>query len=245
MKKKEHHDEHVDETWLIPYADMLTLLLALFIVMFAMSKVDAEKFKKVSAGMNNAFMGGSSALGEGDAEAPIDEVILTNGQIEEQAMNDIKLQVENSLNNDGYSDKVEVSINDDGLQINIKDVILFDSAKADIKNNSNNLLIDIAHAIKGLDNDIKVIGHSDNRPINNSEFVSNWDLSAMRAINIMQFMTSSGGLAPENVSIEAYGEYKPKYDNSTEEGRAGNRRVEVSIIRKYPVDNSEEKSNQN
>lgn len=242
MKKKEHHDEHVDETWLIPYADMLTLLLALFIVMFAMSKVDAEKFKKVSAGMNNAFMGGSSALGEGETPSVSDEVVLTNGQIEEEAMTAVKNQIEDSLSSDGYADKVEVSINESGLQINIKDVILFDSAKADIKSNSNALLIDIAHAIKGLDNSIKVIGHTDNRPIHNSEFASNWDLSAMRAINIMQFMTSSGGLAPENVSIEAYGEYKPKYDNSTEEGRAGNRRVEVSIIRKYPVDNSEVKS---
>lgn len=243
MKKKEHHDEHVDETWLIPYADMLTLLLALFIVMFAMSKVDAEKFKKVSAGMNNAFMGGSSALGEGETPSVSDEVVLTNGQIEEEAMTSVKKQIEDSLSSDGYADKVEVSINESGLQINIKDVILFDSAKADIKSNSNALLIDIAHAIKGLDNSIKVIGHTDNRPIHNSEFASNWDLSAMRAINIMQFMTNSGGLAPENVSIEAYGEYKPKYDNSTEEGRAGNRRVEVSIIRKYPVDNSEVKSN--
>ena len=240
-KKKAHHEEHVDESWLIPYADMLTLLLALFIVMFAMSKVDAEKFKKVSSGLNSAFMGGTSVLEKGDSGTStegvpsIDEQ-LSNGQIEEQAMNEIKAKIEEEINNGGYLDKVEVVVNETGLQINIKDVILFDSSKADVKKASNPLLIQISRAVKDLDNDIKIIGHTDNRPIKNEEFRSNWDLSAMRAINILQFMNQSGGLPQERLSIEAYGEYEPKYDNSTEDGQAGNRRVEISILRKYTVE---------
>lgn len=240
-KKKQHHEEHVDESWLIPYADMLTLLLALFIVMFAMSKVDAEKFAKVSAGLNSAFMGGTSVLEKGDSGTSTDgtpSIVsdLSNGQIEEATMNAVKSQIEQEINAAGYSDKVEVSVNESGLEINIKDVILFDSAKADVKKESNPLLIQISQALKGLDNNIKIIGHTDNRPINNGEFRSNWDLSAMRAINIMQFMSQYGGLPEDKLSIEAYGEYKAKYDNSTQEGQAGNRRVEISILRKYPVE---------
>lgn len=240
-KKKEHDEDHVDETWLIPYADMLTLLLALFIVMFAMSKVDAEKFKKVSSGLNSAFMGGTSILENGDGGTstdltPLVDGELSNGQIEEEAMNGIKAKIEEEINSGGYLDNVEVVVNEVGLEINIKDVFLFDSSKSEVKKESNPLLIQISHALKDLDNDIKIIGHTDSRPIKNEEFRSNWDLSAMRAINILQFMHEDGGLPEERLSIEAYGEYKPKYDNSTEEGQAGNRRVEISILRKYDLE---------
>lgn len=245
-KKKIHHEEHVDETWLIPYADMLTLLLALFIVMFAMSKLDAEKFANVSQGLNSAFMGGTSIMENGNspsdgAPSIIDD--LTKGQIEEATMNEIQSKIENEISNAGYSDKVEVSVNEAGLEINIKDVILFDSAKADVKSESNPLLIQISQLLKGLDNSIKVIGHTDNMPISNEAFRSNWDLSAMRAINIMKFMSQYGNIPEEKLSIEAYGEYKPKFDNSTIEGRAGNRRVEISILRKYPIETTIEENN--
>ena len=244
-KKKEHAEEHVDETWLIPYADMLTLLLALFIVMFAMSKVDAEKFKAVSSGLNSAFKGGTSVLENGDGgtsteitplvDSKLNDDKLSDGQIEEETMNEIKAKIEEEINSGEYLDKVEVIVNEAGLEINIKDVILFDSSKADVKKESNALLMQISHALKDLDNDIKIIGHTDNRPIKNEEFRSNWDLSAMRAINILQFMNEDGGLPEERLSVEAHGEYKPKYDNSTEDGQAGNRRVEISILRKYAL----------
>ncbi|MBB6714963.1 flagellar motor protein MotB [Clostridium gasigenes] len=240
-KKKEHHEEHVDETWLIPYSDMLTLLLALFIVMFAMSKVDAQKFAKVSASLNSAFVGGTSVLEKGDSGTSTDGTSsivegLTSGQIEQESMNQAKSEIEQGINTAGYSDKIEVSVNESGLAINIKDTVLFDSAKADVKKESNPLLMQISQALKGFDNDIKVIGYTDNRPINNGEFRSNWDLSAMRAINTMQFLSQYGDLPEDKLSIEAYGEHKAKYDNSTEEGQSGNRRVEISILRKYPVE---------
>ena len=202
-----------------------------------------EKFTKVSASFNSAFNGGTSVLEKGDSGTSTDGVPsivseLTNSQMEEATMNGVKSQIEHDINSAGYSDKVEVSVNKAGLDVNIKDVILFDSAKADVKNASNPLLIQISQALKGLDNNIKIIGHTDNRPISNGEFRSNWDLSAMRAINIMQFMTQYGGLPADKLSIEAYGEYKAKYDNSTEEGQAENRRVEISILRKYPVEDN-------
>ena len=240
-KKKKHDEEHVDETWLIPYADMLTLLLALFIVMFAMSKVDAEKFKQVSSGLNSAFMGGTSVLENGNGGTSTEPISLgegelSNGQIEDAAMNEIKDKIEEEINSGGYLDNVEVVVNEVGLEINIKDVFLFDSSKAEVKKESNPLLIQISQALKNLDNDIKIIGHTDSRPIKNEEFRSNWDLSAMRAINILQFMHEDGDLPEERLSIEAYGQYKPKYDNSTEEGQAGNRRVEISILRKYDLE---------
>lgn len=237
-RKKEHHEEHVDETWLIPYADMLTLLLALFIVMFAMSKVDAAKFAKVSESLNSAFMGGTSIMEAGDKGEPSILPEISSGEIEQETMNAIKAEIEKEINKGGLADKVEVNVNDAGLEIDIKDVILFDSGKADVKNNISPIISHISEWIKGLDNSIKVVGHTDNIPIHNEEFRSNWDLSAMRAINMMQYLTAYAGIPENRMSIEAYGEQKPKYDNTTPEGRAGNRRVEIIIVRKYPYDNT-------
>ena len=93
--------------------------------------------------------------------------------------------------------------------------------------------------IKGLDNEIKVVGYTDNVPIKNEKFRSNWELSSMRAINVMNFMVDSGKIQADKVSIQAYGEYKPKFDNTTEQGRAKNRRVEIIVVRQYPVDTQE------
>lgn len=239
-KKKEHHEEHVDETWLIPYADMLTLLLALFIVMFAMSKVDTEKMAKASQAFNAIFMGGSTVLetgGSGSASVDNASVTLTpsNSAVEESKMNDIKEKLEKEIQSDGYSDKVKVALDGNGLEIAIQDIVLFNSGDADVLGQVSPLLTQISKMLGGLDNDVKITGHTDNQPISNSKFRSNWDLSAIRAINVMNFLSNTGGIPANKLSIQAYGEYMPKFDNSTEEGRAKNRRVEISIVRKYPT----------
>lgn len=238
-KKKEHHEEHVDETWLIPYADMLTLLLALFIVMFAMSKVDTEKMARASQEFNSIFMGGSTALergGSGSASVDNAGVSLTpsNSAIEDEKMNEIKAKLDKEIESNGYADKVKVGLDDNGLEIDIQDVVLFNSGDAEVLKQVSPLLTQISKMLNGLDNNVKVTGHTDNQPISNSKFRSNWDLSAIRAINVMNFLSNAGGIPANKLSIQAYGEYMPKFDNATEEGRAKNRRVEISIVRKYP-----------
>ncbi|MGO5066433.1 chemotaxis protein MotB [Clostridium sporogenes] len=239
MKKKEHHEEHVDETWLIPYSDMLTLLLALFIVMFAMSKVDTEKLQKASQEFNIIFKAGSNVLQEGgtgsvSAGQAAVAIVPSDSAVEDNKMKEIKLKLEKEIEKHGYSDKVKVGIDDYGLDIDIQDVVLFNSGDADVLKQSSKLLAQISKMLKGLDNNIKVTGHTDNQPISNSKFRSNWDLSAIRAINVMNYLSSVGGIPANKLSIQAYGEYMPKSDNATEVGRAKNRRVEISIVRKYP-----------
>ena len=157
-------------------------------------------------------------------------------------MSEIKKILEDEISKEGYSDKVKVDVNSDGLEISIQDTVLFNTGEADVLNNLSPLLLQISNMIKGLDNEIKVVGYTDNVPIKNEKFRSNWDLSSMRAINVMNFMVDSGKIQEDKVSIQAYGEYKPKFDNTTEQGRAKNRRVEIIVVRKYPVD-TEEKSN--
>lgn len=239
-KKKEHHEEHVDETWLIPYADMLTLLLALFIVMFAMSKTDQEKFKQVSEQFNIVFAGGSGVMKEnGGTSVPLPQAKSSTGDnvtTEENKMNEIKKVLQAESEKQGYSDKVKIDITKDGLYISMQDVILFNSGDANVVQEGAPLLLQVSKMLVNLDNNIRIVGYTDNVPIRTDKFRSNWDLSAMRAINVMNFMVESGGLRPDKLSIQAYGEFMPKFDNSTDEGRAKNRRVEIFIARQYPVD---------
>ncbi len=252
--KKQHHEEHVDETWLIPYADMLTLLLALFIVMFAMSKIDKEKFEQLSTQLHTVFVGGSGMMqSQGASIIPLQESggsgnsgedgnnasegtgQGTNESIEEGTMNEIKKELEMEIAKEGYSDKVKVTLNNNGLEIAIQDVVLFNSGNADVIEDVHPLLKHIAGMVRHLDNNIKITGHTDNVPISSGKFRSNWDLSALRAINVMNLLIEEGKLDPGKFSIQAYGEYNPKYDNSSAEGRAKNRRVEIFVVRKYPI----------
>jgi chemotaxis protein MotB len=237
MKKKVHHEEHVDETWLIPYADMLTLLLALFIVMFAMGQTDKEKLKKVSEQFNIIFSSGAGVL-ENNGTVVIPENPTTSydtmGTIEEDKMNEVKQMLEQEINRKGYSDKAKVALNKEGLEISIQDAALFNSGEAEILKGVSPLLIQISTMLQKLDNDIKIVGYTDNVPISTEKFRSNWDLSSIRAINVMNFMVDAGKLHAEKFSIQAYGQFKPKFDNSTEAGRAKNRRVDIILLRKYP-----------
>ena len=231
-KKKEHHEEHVDEAWLLPYSDMLTLLLALFIVMFAMGQTDAGKFKQMSQQFNIIFAGGSGVMQQdGNSVIPME---VSPGQAEYDKMTEVKKMLEEEITKEGYSDKVKVELNSEGLEISIQDAVLFNTAEAEVKNNLSPLLVQISNLLQGLDNQVKVVGHTDNVPIKNDKFRSNWELSSMRAINVMNFIVSSGKISPDKVSIQAYGEYMPKFENTTEAGRAKNRRVEIIVVRKYP-----------
>ncbi|AWK50086.1 chemotaxis protein MotB [Clostridium beijerinckii] len=239
-KKKEHHEEHVDEAWLLPYSDMLTLLLALFIVMFAMGQTDAGKFKAMSEQFNIIFAGGSGVMQQdGNSVIPME---ISPGQAEYDKMSEVKKMLEEEITKEGYSDKVKVDLNNEGLEISIQDAVLFNTGEADVKNNLSPLLVQVSNLLQGLDNQIKVVGHTDNVPIKNDKFQSNWELSSMRAINVMNFIVSSGKISADKVSIQAYGEYMPKFENTTEDGRAKNRRVEIIVVRKYPSA-TEEKSN--
>ena len=239
-KKKEHHEEHVDEAWLLPYSDMLTLLLALFIVMFAMGQTDAGKFKQMSQQFNIIFAGGSGVMQQdGNSVIPME---VSPGQAEYDKMTEVKKMLEEEITKEGYSDKVKVELNSEGLEISIQDAVLFNTAEAEVKNNLSPLLVQISNLLQGLDNQVKVVGHTDNIPIKNDKFRSNWELSSMRAINVMNFIVSSGKISPDKVSIQAYGEYMPKFENTTDAGRAKNRRVEIIVVRKYPQ-TTEEKSN--
>jgi chemotaxis protein MotB len=126
--------------------------------------------------------------------------------------------------------QVVVELDERGLAIRLKDSILFDSGKAEIKNELKDQIGKIGKIINKVDSYIRVEGHTDNIPISNQYFKSNWQLSAVRAANVAEVLISESGISPAKISAVGYGEYKPIADNKTPEGRAKNRRVEILIV---------------
>ena len=249
-KKKEHHEEHADETWLIPYSDLLTLLLALFIVLFASAQVDEKKFEELKATFNVAFSGNPAILerpksGEGDPATPTVPQLPTvvdplNGPKEKAYMQEtaqlieLKKTLDKYIADNGLQGDLSTALTEEGLMIRIKDAALFPSGSANLRPESLRLGTEIAKLLTPLTQKVTVSGHTDNMPINTREFPSNWELSSQRAVNFMRFLLSQQqGLMPARFSATGYGEFRPLAGNNTVEGRSANRRVEVLIQRNY------------
>lgn len=262
-RKRKTDSGHVDETWLIPYADMLTLLLALFIVLFAMSIVDAQKFEQLSQTLSNAFSGGESYFEytspvpppmqmpqEDDEEEGLDpdaiddpvdesdELERTEFEEEMSELERIQQIINTYINDNNLQLSLSTKLTEDGLMITILDNALFDSGSATLRPQAQELAEEISNL---LDTDpprhITIAGHTDDIPIRNADFRSNWDLSAMRAINFMEILLENENLLPERMSSTAYGEYRPVETNETQADRQQNRRVEVLILPRFVIGN--------
>ncbi|RCX14456.1 chemotaxis protein MotB [Fontibacillus phaseoli] len=247
-KKHQEHEEHADESWLLPYSDLMTLLLALFIVLFGMSTVDAKKFEEMSEAFQSVLTGGSGVLDHNAMSSNTKNSISeneipkpsTNGKKselmrkEQENLESLKKQLDTYIKNNGLTDQLNTKLNQSQLMITISDNALFPSGEAEVKPDARILAKAISAMLQEFpDYEVIVSGHTDNVPISNYEFPSNWDLSSVRALNFMKILLLNNQLDPKKFSAIGYGEYHPVESNETNVGRAKNRRVEVSIIRKY------------
>jgi len=147
-----------------------------------------------------------------------------------QEFKKIKENIMAFLQEKGAEDKVKLEIGPRGLVISLKDTEFFDSGKASVRARSMYLLDNITAAISKYSNSIRIEGHTDNVPIKTSQFPSNWELSTARATNIVRYFIDAHEFPPERISAIGYGEHRPIADNSTEEGRQKNRRVDVVVL---------------
>lgn len=230
-KNREHHEEHIDETWLIPYSDLLTLLLALFIVLFASSSIDVKKFNAMKEAFNIIFDGNKGILQNGvPSNDVIEKIAIERDTYELKELTQLKQEFDQYIAQNNLSDKLETRISGDYLVITIREEVLFDSGSAEIRPEAKEKVSAIANIL--LDHpecEVVISGHTDNVPIHNKEFETNWDLSSKRALNFMKLLLKDNGLDPKRFSAIGYGEYRPIASNATAEGRAKNRRVEVAI----------------
>lgn len=249
-KHKKCHDEgHMDETWLIPYSDLLTLLLALFIVLFSMSSVDAEKFKQMAESFNSEFNGGTGIL---EYPSPLPQEQQQSSNIEDarnkpnteatherKELEALQNKMNQYINSKNLNLEVKTTLTDEGLMLTILNDVIFESGSAEIRKEDYQMAKEISELlVMDEPREIVISGHTDNVPISNRIYSSNWELSIIRAVNFMEVILENEKLDPRLFSAKGYGEYKPIASNTTDEGRKANRRVEV-LIRPYSVNDKQ------
>lgn len=258
MRRKRKKAEYkMDDSWLLPYADLLTLLLALFIVLFSMSNLDAQKYEELAKVFKSEFTHGTSILEDGSSsqETPIDfdsndddiaeedEVIESDHQRELQQLQELQEGINHYIIESNLLDIIETSLTDEGLLITIVNDISFDSGKAIVKEEGKKIAEEVSEfLITDPPHQVVVSGHADDRPMHNHEFASNWELSVTRAINFMALLLKNESLDPTRFSAKGFGEHKPIVPNTSEENMAKNRRVEVLILPNYEIDTGEQET---
>lgn len=235
-KKRKKEPGEIPESWLLPYSDLLTLLLALFIVLFASSSVDVQKLYQLSSVFNAVFDGGNGVL---DSPSPVeptkpksDSLNQNTAYLEDQkSLSKIKGKVDDFIAVNELEKQFETKMTEGGLLVTIRDSVLFDPGKADVKEEYKATAKELSKLLVfNPKRNVIITGYTDNVPMNNAEFSSNWELSVMRAVNFLKLMVDNNPkLDSANFSAKGYGKNNPIASNDTDEGRAKNRRVEVLI----------------
>ena len=197
------------ERWMISYADFITLLFALFVVMFAIAQSDHAKAKELADSVTRALSG---------AEPPQGNLLRAFEKLNQQLAAEIA------------SGQVKLTMDARGLVITLRDKAFFYSGEDAIYPNAFGSMSKIAEVIQKLPNPVRLEGHTDSVPIHNSRFPSNWDLSAARSIAVLKWFQSRYGMPSERFAIAGYADNQPVAGNDSEEGRAQNRRVEIVIL---------------
>ena len=252
-----HEDEHPDERWLLTYADMITLLMALFIVMWSISNVNTSKFNELAKSLDDAFSGaiitGGEAVMESGAgsaaerpapEAPIQalrptteppevQLARTAPQREEADLQGLKTRIDELVARKGMRAEVDTVVAVRGLVVRVlTDRVLFDSGSAQIKPEGRALIGELSGLFKAeVRHPIQVEGNTDSVPVRDAGgFPTNWELSGARAAAVVRGLIADG-VAARRLSLRGNADGRPVASNDTEAGRRRNRRVELVLLR--------------
>jgi chemotaxis protein MotB len=251
MRRHEHaaHENH--ERWLVSYADFITLLFAFFVVMFASTQADKEKARQVSQSVKEALEQGqlsaavANVLGRGKHESarppqnpdrvnesenlpPLPPAVVTAPHPADLAKTVEILKA--GLAAEVKGGKVGLKLEGRGLVISLHESAFFGSGDDAVAPASLSILAKIAAEAQAMSNPIRLEGHTDSIPIHNPRFRSNWELSAARAIAMMELLRERFAIPAERMSIAGYADNAPADTNETPEGRARNRRVDLVVL---------------
>lgn len=256
-KRKEDAPPAGAPAWMSTFSDLMNLLLCFFVLLFSMSTVDAQKFEAVAASFSQTysiFEAGATAIGDGILISngvsqlnELDEYINSTGQsadvdtdsdaleeFEEKKLAEAEQlaeKLEEAISeNEKFDSEIDVDFTSQYVSLNLNGAFLFDSGSADIKEEAKPLLDRVGMIlVRYADSTIEIEGHTDNVPIHNAKFANNDELSSFRALSVFQYFMETTVLDPAMIKHSGRGEYNPVSDNSTAEGRAKNRRVEIKI----------------
>ncbi|HZQ17373.1 MAG TPA: OmpA family protein [Terriglobales bacterium] len=219
------------DRWLISYADFITLLFAFFVVMYSAAQLDKRRAGQLATAIQTAFMQRGSLPPAGTDVGGT--TVHTPSASAEEDQFALKSQIEHTLASEIANGDVAVRGSVEGLVISLREVGFFDTGSDKIKASSMPAFDQLARVLQQDGSFIRIEGHTDNVPIHNARFSSNWDLSTARATATIRLLIRDG-LNPERLAVSGYGEYHPIATNTTAEGRAMNRRVDIVVPRKQP-----------
>lgn len=241
MNPRVHRSRVTHDRWLVSYADFITLLFAFFVVLYAFAKADQQKHSNISDAVDGAFQ--SLALFPLKSPGPttshntmsehLRATVIDDEMSVDKVRDDLeqmKHELEHQLASDVANGTVAIGMSKDGLVISLREAGFFNSGSATPRPQTLGTLRQIAAAIGRTAYDVRVEGHTDNIPIHNQEFDSNWELSSARAIYITRVLLQLQASTPERLSAAGYAEYHPIESNDTPEGRAHNRRVDLIVL---------------
>lgn len=257
MSRRRRAAENVNhERWLVSYADFITLLFAFFVVLFSSSQVDKRKVGKIAVAIQDAFqqMGifqatnsrvpivtndplptvnvqliedGKGMAGRGHMAEPFEKLMGSPpqrdlGELQKQLAADLQPQIQRH--------EAVLSRNRDGLVISLREIGFFDSGSAELRPASLGAVQRVIQTLLVQPNDIRIEGHTDNVPIHNAQFNSNWELSTARATELIRLFVTEYAFPPTRLSAAGYAEYHPVASNGSADGRAQNRRVDIVVL---------------
>lgn len=251
-RKKKHEEEHENlERWLVSYADFITLLFAFFVTMYAISRVDEQKLGSAVESLQRAlgslipiqitqrdagaFTPTSTPLGKGIINDFDSRLAEKERKAFEKLVSEIQREIEKNLTGIEQRkrppfNQIKYILEKRGLVIRVPDSLFFNSGEASIRPEFIPILNALGKSLETIPNLIRIEGHTDSVPIQTAKFPSNWELSTARATTVVRYLLSNFNFKPEKLSATGFAEFRPIAPNSTPEGRASNRRVDVVIL---------------
>lgn len=235
--KKDRHEMDFSSNWLITFSDMITIILCFFIIFFSLTAKEVSFLTTIRDSLSAEVEGLNTQvnkLHQENEKLKVEKESLAQKLFQ---LGDLEADMKTSkedfitfLRENDLLDSVHILQNERGLLIRFRDSVLFNSGSAEITKEGYAALHKIGDKLKTIDNKIIVEGFTDNLPIRTSEYPSNWELSVARAIHVVKFFTKEKSIAEDRVSVSGFGERNPIDTNSTPQGRANNRRIEITIV---------------
>ena len=245
MRRRRLHSAEHQDRWLVSYADFITLLFALFVVMFASNHADKGHARALSESIQKAFSNGAVLSGKPTSKqekraepnpAAVPPQAREAATAAEQSLLELSSSLqtlESNLKSEIENGAVHLSLEQRGLIISLEAAAFFPSGGDTVNPSSYPSIGKVADVLKRLPNALRLEGHTDSLPISNTRFQSNWELSAARSIAMLRVLNERYGVELRRMAIVGYADTEAVDSNDTEQGRGRNRRVDIVIVSRY------------
>ncbi len=241
LKSKPKPEKDRSERWLLTYADLITLLMVFFVILYSFSIIDIRRFLSLKGSLDKAFTQGNlSATSTTGLNSTV-----SGSSVQEQltaastsSSVSIASQLQRIAEASGEGEAITVREQPQGVTISLSAALLFQSGTSDLKPGAKQLVDAIADALNGIPQPLEVVAYTDDVPpvATNSSFKDNWLVGSARAYNVLRYLVDVDKVPEQRLSLGNRGQYTPLYPNDTPENRARNRRVDINIVFPRPED---------